>query len=97
MTRLRPTAVFRVRKVHQYHWSMRDRTYKPVVVEYDLYYQVDARRFDCHVRIRDTKKARWSPWTPATPEQRERALKAIGEAEVARCMADSLLGRQDPW
>lgn len=97
MTRLRPTSFFKVRKIHQYHWGMRDRTHKPAVVEYDLYYQVDERRFDCHVRIRHTKKGRWDNWRPATPEQRERALKAIGEAEVARCMADSLLKRPTPW
>lgn len=97
MTRLRPTALFKVRRISPHHWGMRDRTYKPTVIEYDLYYRPVNRQFDCSVRIRDTKKGRWSNWIPATPDQKEQALAAIGETEVARCMADSLLNRPTPW
>lgn len=95
MTRLRPTAAFKVRKIHSYYWGMRDRTHKPAVIEYELRYYPTERQFICNVRIRHTKKGRWDTWRPATAEQKERALAAIGEAEVARCLADSL--RPTPW
>lgn len=93
MTRLRPTAVFKVKKVSAYQWDMRDRSFGKAVLEYRVEYYVATRTFECGVRVRQTKKGRWSSWAPATPEQREKALAAIGEAEVARCMADSLLRR----
>lgn len=97
MTRLRPSAVFKVKKVSEYHWEVRDRSHKSAVMEFRLQYVISDRRFDCEVHSRYSKKERWQPWAPATPEQMERALAIIGEAEVARCMADSLLKRRTPW
>lgn len=97
MARLRPTAIFQVKQHSPYQWSLRDRSHKSAIVEYRLQYYLSRRVFECEIRTRYSKRERWSVWRDATEEEKNRAINRIGDAEVARCVADSILREQPHW